>query len=214
MSLMLAAAAGVRFALVDDELVYLDLRTDQYGMIQGVGDKVVLHASDLMTASDERLVEVLSTAGLVCDKAPTKVSPLRIGAVDLRDQTADRLTAADALRFAAVQLDVLTSFHRRPLGALVEQVARRKQIGIIDNDAACAAALRFRALLPLAPVAGLCLQQSFMLLAWLHRQGLGASWVFGVRTWPFEAHCWVQAGPILLNDTTERVATFEPILWV
>jgi hypothetical protein len=53
-----------------------------------------------------------------------------------------------------------------------------------------------------------------LLLEFLAARGLAADWVFGVRTWPFSAHCWVQAGGIVLNDTVERVAPYRQILRV
>jgi hypothetical protein len=39
-------------------------------------------------------------------------------------------------------------------------------------------------------------------------------WVFGVNADPFEAHCWVQAGNVVLNDTVAWVSGFTPIMVV
>ena len=41
-----------------------------------------------------------------------------------------------------------------------------------------------------------------------------AVWVFGVRTWPFSAHCWLQIGDAVLDDDPERVGIYPPILAV
>jgi hypothetical protein len=38
------------------------------------------------------------------------------------------------------------------------------------------------------------------------------TFVIGVATKPFLAHSWVQLGEYVLNDTTERVQDFMPIL--
>lgn len=57
-----------------------------------------------------------------------------------------------------------------------------------------------------------CLFDSLALLHFLARFGLYPDWVFGVTAEPFEAHCWVQAGSVALNDTIERVAAFTPIM--
>jgi len=43
-------------------------------------------------------------------------------------------------------------------------------------------------------------------------RGFDASLVIGVKLDPFAAHCWVQSGPLLLNDRLERVRLFTPIL--
>jgi Transglutaminase-like superfamily len=60
----------------------------------------------------------------------------------------------------------------------------------------------------------LCLFDSLALIHFLARFGLYPDWVFGVQADPFEAHCWVQAGSVVLNDTVERVSAFTPIMCV
>jgi hypothetical protein len=60
----------------------------------------------------------------------------------------------------------------------------------------------------------LCLFDSLALIHFLARFGLYPDWVFGVRADPFEAHCWVQAGTVVLNDTVERVSALTPIMYV
>lgn len=56
-----------------------------------------------------------------------------------------------------------------------------------------------------------CLVQALMIRRRLHRQGLGAALVFGVRLLPFEAHCWLQRGATVLDDHHEHVAQFTPV---
>jgi hypothetical protein len=73
---------------------------------------------------------------------------------------------------------------------------------------------RFHRWIPYAPVSGKCLLRSFLLLRLLRRAGLQATWVFGVRTWPFHAHCWLQCGDMVLDDTADRIAAYAPILAV
>lgn len=67
---------------------------------------------------------------------------------------------------------------------------------------------------PFAPAPGKCLLRSFMLLRLLRRHGHDARWVFGVRTWPFRAHCWLQAGDVVLDDDVEALVALTPILVV
>lgn len=59
-----------------------------------------------------------------------------------------------------------------------------------------------------------CLFHSLMLLSFLNRFGFHPRWVFGVRQAPFGAHCWLQDGDAVLNDTVEHVAMFTPIMVV
>ena len=60
----------------------------------------------------------------------------------------------------------------------------------------------------------LCLFDSLALIHFLARFHVYPDWVFGVNADPFEAHCWVQTGGLVLNDRVERVSGFTPIMSV
>ena len=83
---------------------------------------------------------------------------------------------------------------------------------IRDPLVAIEAAKRFWTLLPYLPVEGECLVRSTLLMRFLRGLGVHADWVFGVRLFPFAAHCWVQAGDVCLNDDVERLAAYTPIM--
>jgi hypothetical protein len=72
----------------------------------------------------------------------------------------------------------------------------------------------FGELRPYFPGKPSCLPDSHMLVEFLRRYGMQADWVFGVRTEPFAAHCWVQRDDLVLNDTPEHVGSFAPIMAV
>src|SRR6185437_1323487 len=57
-----------------------------------------------------------------------------------------------------------------------------------------------------------CLFESLVIIDFLAHHGVFANWVFGVRTAPFAAHCWVQQGEYLLNDSFEHVRSYTPIM--
>jgi hypothetical protein len=59
-----------------------------------------------------------------------------------------------------------------------------------------------------------CLFDSLTLLKFLAHYGIFADWVFGVQARPFAAHCWVQLGDVVLNDTVEHVSGYTPIMLV
>lgn len=56
-----------------------------------------------------------------------------------------------------------------------------------------------------------CLAVGIAMSRMLARRNLTHCFVIGV-TLPFAAHCWVQAGSVVLTDNVERVARFTPIL--
>jgi len=49
------------------------------------------------------------------------------------------------------------------------------------------------------------------LVRFLARRRLSASIVFAVTTNPFNAHCWVQSGDLVLNDTVGNAILHTPI---
>jgi hypothetical protein len=59
-----------------------------------------------------------------------------------------------------------------------------------------------------------CLLESLSLLHVLGLYGIHAHWVFGVRTDPFFAHCWLQKHDCVLDDSLDRVGQFTPIMVV
>jgi hypothetical protein len=57
-----------------------------------------------------------------------------------------------------------------------------------------------------------CLPRSVALMLCLAARGVHAHIVIGVQLAPFGAHCWVQAGNEVLNDSIEETARYQPIL--
>jgi len=52
------------------------------------------------------------------------------------------------------------------------------------------------------------------LLEFLAIKNLYPTWVFGVQAQPFGAHCWLQEGDKLLNESVEYAGQFTPIMAV
>lgn len=101
----------------------------------------------------------------------------------------------------------------------LEAVRARKarhvaRAGVSDLDRARALVLEFNRLRWYYPRPYLCLFDSLALLHFLAGFRLFPDWVFGVSADPFEAHCSVQLGDVVLNDTVERVSALIPILSV
>ena len=61
---------------------------------------------------------------------------------------------------------------------------------------------------------GSCLLGSLTLLQFLACYAMHSPWVFGVRTAPFHAPCWLQLGPVLLINLPERVRQYAPIVQI
>jgi hypothetical protein len=84
------------------------------------------------------------------------------------------------------------------------------------HDVACNSMLIaiFKELRPFYPRAYLCLFDSLALIEFLASYSFFPKIIFGVISDPFQAHCWVQDGSVVLNDNLERVEKYQPILSV
>lgn len=70
----------------------------------------------------------------------------------------------------------------------------------------------FQASRLLYPRSPSCLFDCYALSLYLRGQHVRPLWIFGIRAAPFSAHCWLQLGGTVINDTVERVSRFTPIM--
>lgn len=74
--------------------------------------------------------------------------------------------------------------------------------------------LAFAAWRPLASGKDRCLCDSLALSMYLGCDGKDVDWVFGVSAPFFLAHCWLQLGDLVLNDSIEHTRQYAPIMIV
>jgi hypothetical protein len=203
----------VYMALVDGDLVFLDGRRDGYSCITRAEAPAVLAALTGSAARTEtpEVVQELREAGLLIDGPPAGFHPAVPDPVvgDFRDLADTKLpvTPATLLRLAAAVVEGAARSRARPSRWL--SLPRRERNAA--SSRAATLALQFDRLRPLIPRSGRCLPNSLMLLAYLRRHGISAQIVVAVRSFPFEAHCWVQHNGVVLNDTVEHVSWYVPI---
>jgi hypothetical protein len=137
--------------------------------------------------------------------------------LDMRPQAG----AAQLWRFGWSCLQAQLSLKLRPIQSIVEAMrARKAQLRARGLQPADPIRLRplvtaFTRLRPLFyTLRAACLLDSLTLLHFLGAEDICPDWVFGVKTEPFDAHCWIQQGDILLNDVPDRVRQYSPILHV
>ena len=130
-------------------------------------------------------------------------------------------SAVQLWRFGRSFLQAQLSLKLRPVQSIVEAVrdrkTRRAARGPQEADPARLRSLAtaFARLRPLFyTLRSACLLDSLTLLHFLSADDIHPDWVFGVKTEPFDAHCWVQYGGLLLNDVPDRVRQYSPILVV
>lgn len=199
-------------ANIAGDLVLFDAHRNMYRCIAPpIGDEVWhLIGRDAAQAIDPSLVEGLSAQGIDiarCRRADANlIRPRRdIGSVDLRRRVPKRSVVRMALaatgagmRFAGL----FGGFHAP--ATIIEPNA-------VDDDRVREVAGSFHILRPLIPRIGRCLPQALVLRDFLALHGVETQIVFGVRSSPFEAHCWVERRGLVINDTVDHIRQFAPI---
>ncbi len=206
---------AIHAVAIDDDIVFLDVAADAYFCLAGAAQAIVLGADGAVDALDPRAVAPLVEAGLLSKVggAARRIGPTAASAgLSPKGGAPSPRRLARALRanLAAARAIEVLSFE-----ALLDLAGRTQPAGALAAAGAVQAeAARFRRLAPWLPKGGVCLMRSLQMLLYLRAYGLRPAWVFGVRTWPFEAHCWLQAGEVVLDDHLDHVRAFSPILTV
>lgn len=182
---------------------------------------------DAAGVADSLVSQMLAHGMLVTDphvgKPAVPVATARVARslVEFDLDTQARAGAAQLWRFARSCLQAKLSLKLRPIQSIVESVRARKAAraarGWQEADPVRLRALvtAFTRLRPLFyTLRSACLLDSLTLLHFLAAEGVHPQWVFGVKTEPFDAHCWVQHDEIVLNDVPDRVRQYSPILVV
>ena len=210
---MLRLQDQVHAAPVDDDLVFLDIRADRYLCLLGQAaaydvNTRLLRLSDPAEASDLMSAGLCAPSGgqALADQRPRPPTPTL---------TARRLTypnpgLTDLADAGVAWLDLTAHYRGRRLPQILAAV---RPSGVEPHPSGRLYELvdSFHRWIPYAPVSGKCLLRAFMLLRFLRRHGCDALWVFGVATWPFRAHCWLQVEDVVLDDDVERVRAYTPI---
>ena len=206
-------------AVRDEDLVLLDLRAGGYACAAGAGAGLELDpATQRVAARDKDLAAQMLAAG-VLSAGPGARRPLPFPPRPVRDLGLARCTSArpaDLPFVGAALVDMVGGYWGAPFPDIVARARRRQAVDLTPgrSDEIAAVARRFAGLLPWVPFQGDCLFRALLLQAVLRRRGIAATLVVGVQTWPFEAHAWVQAGDLVLDDGIDHVAGFTPILAV
>lgn len=205
--------AHIHMAWCGTDVVILDLLEDRYALLVDVGDVVRPGPMPGTLLVDTEVRGELAGMGLVTNDRPDRP---RLKMPDLRGELAGGpgghgLNATRALLNSIISTII---FKDRPLGDLVTAAAGRRRQSVRRTEHLAAFVGMFQSVQPLVPFEGDCLQRAWMLHHHLHACGFAPRWVFGVRTWPFLAHCWVQIDDHVVGDRFEHVQGFTPILAV
>jgi hypothetical protein len=226
------------FGCIEDHyLVFLDVRKDAYSCV----DEHVLHSLPITIAGLPRPTELSSEAPAVKHTARDTLNQLltdeiitesaaegkRFGSVVTSGVTSslpDCTTVAagiprfrEARRFFVSTLSATVQLKAGSFSGIIDRIQSRKRRRCSHSDSELSdiytkQVAAFRRLRSIFPREHVCLFDSLALVDFLAYSNLFPQWVFGIRLSPFSAHCWVQVGETVLNDSVEGVAHFTPIM--
>lgn len=224
--------------LADRHYVILDLLADSYLRVERQPFEALaprnspssllsvnLHErpSDELTVESRRLLSELIERGLLTenlDKAQTRALESAANAGEtLSDFTPGLGLCVRCIVPFVASLRVTAAWLQLPISQAVNHVIDRKRRQAyrsvpFDIDRARVLVSVFGRLRPFWDRKYVCLFDSLALLNFLAKYDLFPTWVFGVQSEPFAAHCWVQQNEVLMNDTIDRVSLYTPILAV
>jgi hypothetical protein len=152
--------------------------------------------------------------------AVTVAEPIRS---DLTAEALDddsRITAPLFIRFVAAAVRARLELKYRTFETVVARVRLRGEAARASSHSVSEQELHrligaFAKLRPFFFTAkDACLFDALSLSEFLAGYGVYPHWVFGVQSRPFAAHCWLQLGDRLLNDTIDHVKRYTPIMVV
>jgi hypothetical protein len=210
--------ADVYMTEADGVLVFLDLARDRYCAVsRSDSGRLMGLLRDGVAKPDEPLLDRLRAAGLLEEAGGERPFAATLGSAPERSVSlAEPLGPIAAVRGALCRLAARRILRTKHIRDVVEtRRARRKAARQRADEARLIRlAAQFAAGRPLAGGRNACLNEALALIFFLGRAGARADWVFGVKALPFAAHCWVQAGDLVLNDTAENVRNYTPIMIV
>jgi hypothetical protein len=219
----------VHSCLSDQLLVFLDLRADQYFSLDRDSSAVIApllaggpgDATARIRCADA--LEMLLDQGLITTDRQAGRSlaqrcmprPVEQWGAELQMSLAD-LPGRDMVKFTRAAICAAGKLRLLSIERTVESIRRRraKHRSEGGDERLRQLTAAYVALRPLFPKRHACLFDSLALLEFLALHRLFPVWVFGVKTSPFGAHCWVQEGDAVLADTVEQVSAFTPIMAV
>jgi len=205
-------ADGVFMAACDEDIVVLDTRYDLYSCLPETAG-VLCPSLDCIEGPTVLLADLART-DFTNDGAPSlrkaipELPTIRLVQGAVRPALADDLAVVSGMWAAWFR-----GPGRRPLSDLLNALPPPSQ-PVPDLEGIGRATAAFARLLPWDPAQGACLYRAWLLRRILHSRGHTVDWVFGVRTWPFGAHCWLQVDRFVLDDEPDRIAQYTPIMAV
>lgn len=216
----------VRYVLHDDlsfchaggRLVFLDVGSDRYLRLPPTLESALVRYLATGSSSDADVSELVARSILVkrsesSAERPSIVTPTR-SAMEA-PHPAPRVTLLQTLEVLGLVIHTQMTLKRSPFKEMLDVLSGStpgpRTIAPFLERQVIDAAAAFRRVRLYVPVGMRCLIDSVAMARFLRRRGAHVHVVFGVTVDPFSAHCWVQAGDLVLNDTLGNATSHIPI---
>jgi len=212
---------------VDGHLIFLDIAQDRYFKLTDHLEKAMrrFRAHEDVAST---LLEDLAAARILVEapdlKAHATIANIQQPTRSAIEQPAaiagHRLSVAIVFEVMTIVWSTRRQLKARALKTNLDEASayRDRKTGVFEvatpttlEDDMLQANRQFARARRYVPIEPICLLDSLSLLRFLSRRGLTANIVFGVTSEPFTAHCWVQAGDIVLNETLSDANAHTPI---
>lgn len=208
------------FCFVDGRPIFLDINADRYFSLSGSLEQTFFAWSVQSCVSESDIAPLVEGRILTSEPVHTArwLGPTErpsISAVEM-SSSPERLGLRTILEVSA--LVFLTQIQLKTLGikgTLEHALGRQRSLATPgssqDRQRLVAVSQAFMLARRYAPLGTRCLLDSLALARFLRRRRIQVNVVFGVTSAPFSAHCWAQAGEILLTDAIGNVRMYTPI---
>ncbi len=218
-------------------LVFLDLHRDEYICLPQEQSAAILSQflphTDTNQKEDpnsskpqiKQIIEEMVDRGILTEKKqqgrtfqPTKITLPTTDLVGYDYGKKPHIRIRDVFHYFKTMITVSFWLKWRSTEQIMTRLKKRSEKHSHDTGAAEEQRIRdlieiFKNLRPLFFTAkDHCLFDSFALIEFLSSYDIYPNWVFGVKMSPFAAHCWVQQGDLLLNDSLDHINLFSPIM--
>ena len=199
------------------DLVLLDIVKGDYSLLAGASDVFSFTGPSRILDTEESDVgaDLLAEGIVATAPGPLQKPPPRFPGRSALEREAEPVRPSDVTQMTLAFGAMVGRYWGKGLPALLEHARRgaaAAPASPLPIEEVARTALVFDQLSPWIPFQGDCLFRCFMLLQWLHRsEASGVRWVFGIRTGPFYAHCWLQADDLALTDFAEPLVNFSPV---
>lgn len=211
---MTALLPSLTFCVIEDNAIFLDIAGDRYFRLPSernaafvsalagtAADRKALTAAGLDRFADGALVTMPRLSDVTRrrpDLSHVSFNPLNLIRAIVLQQTTERRLRSPG--FASVLGHLHNQLHTGGLEPFLAQKPALQIVAAFEQGRLVRSAV------------DRCLPRSIALAHMLGNAGYRTEVIIGVKLRPFAAHCWVQSGSFMLNESAQEAARYTPIL--